>query len=102
MAVPTVARDFARVAAVPGRAHIDLNWPLLVHLALQLLAVTIIALISLVTKVSSTGSGAKRPGISIGNFAATGWQSHCGAARRPHQRLQVSNRLLEHAGGEPG
>lgn len=41
-----------------------LSWHTLFHLVPELLAVTVVALMSLVTKVSSIAVGGKRPGIS--------------------------------------
>ena len=78
-----------------------LNWPLLVHLAPQLLAVTIIALISLVTKVSSTEVGRQAAGDLDREFRGHGIGSLIAAPLGGlASTLQVStSRLLERAGG---
>lgn len=78
-----------------------LNWPMLGHLALQLLAVTIIALISLVTKVSSIEVGRQAAGDLNREFRGHGIGSLIAAPLGGITcNLQVStSRFLEHAGG---
>jgi SulP family sulfate permease len=78
-----------------------LSWPTLVHLVPELLAVTIVALISLVTKVSSIEVGRQAAGDLDREFRGHGIGSLIAAPLGGlTSSLQVStSRLLEHAGG---
>lgn len=78
-----------------------LSWPTLVHLVPELLAVTIVALISLVTKVSSIEVGRQAAGDLDQEFRGHGIGSLIAAPLGGlTSSLQVStSRLLEHAGG---
>ncbi len=78
-----------------------LTWPMMVRLVPELLAVTIVALISLVTKVSSIEVGRQASGDLDREFRAHGIASVIAA---PFGGLTASlqvgtSRLLEHAGG---
>jgi SulP family sulfate permease len=79
-------------------SHLD--WPMLAHLAPELLAVTIIALISLVTKVSSIEVGRQAAGDLDQEFRGHGIASLIAAPLGGLiSALGVStSRLLEHAG----
>ena len=78
-----------------------LTWPMMLRLTPELLAVTIVALISLVTKVSSLEVGRQASGDLDREFRAHGIASLIAA---PFGGLTASlqvgtSRLLEHAGG---
>ena len=78
-----------------------LTWPMMLRLTPELLAVTIVALISLVTKVSSIEVGRQASGDLDREFRAHGIASLIAA---PFGGLTASlqvgtSRLLEHAGG---
>jgi SulP family sulfate permease len=77
-----------------------LSWPMLAHLAPELLAVTIIALISLVTKVSSIEVGRQAAGDLDREFRCHGVASFIAAPLGGlTSSLQVgTSRFLEHAG----
>src|SRR6266571_1270815 len=81
-----------------GTSH--LTWPMLVQLGPELLAVTIVALISLVTKVSSIEVGRQAAGDLDREFRGHGIGSLIAAPLGGlTSSLQVStSRLLEHAG----
>ena len=78
-----------------------LTWPMIVGLIPELLAVTIVALISLVTKVSSIEVGRQASGDLDREFRAHGIASIIAAPLGGlTSSLQVgTSRLLEHAGG---